>query len=105
MILFGRIVAAILLLAAVLVTLQDVWAWYNTGVFEPTVVGKLWYQLSPTTLQLAQPAIQRHVSPWLWDNVIIYVLLFWAAPTFAVPALVLLWETSGRRRRRETRLD
>jgi hypothetical protein len=37
--------------------------------------------------------------------VIIYVLLFWAAPTLAVPALILLWETSGRRRRRETRLD
>ncbi len=105
MILIGRVIAVLLLMAAALVMLQDAIGWYSTGVFEPTVVGKLWYQLSPTTLQLAQPAIQRHVSPWLWDNVIIYVLLFWAAPTFAVPALFLLWETSGRRRRRATRME
>jgi hypothetical protein len=104
-ILIGRIIAVLLLIAAALVTLQDAVSWYSTGAFEPTVVGKLWYQLSPTTLQLAQPAIQRHVAPWLWDSVIVYLLLFWAAPTLAVPALILLWETSGRRRRRETRLD
>jgi len=105
MILLRRVIAVLLLIAAAAVTLQDAVSWYNTGVFEPTVIGKLWFQLSPSTLQLAQPAIQRHVAPWLWDNVIIYLLLFWAAPTFAVPALLLLWETSGRRRQRETRLD
>ncbi|HEX9491201.1 MAG TPA: hypothetical protein VF930_13010 [Stellaceae bacterium] len=104
MILIGRIIAVLLLIGAALVTLQDAIGWYTTGVFEPTVVGTLWHKYSPNTLLLAQPAIQRHVSPWLWDNVIIHVLLFWAAPTLAVPALILLWQTRGRRRR-GTRLD
>src|SRR5260221_3865614 len=104
MILIGRIIAVLLLIGAALVTLQDAIGWYTTGVFEPTVVGTLWHKYSPNTLLLAQPAIQRHVSPWLWDNVIIHVLLFWAAPTLAVPALILLLPTRGRPPR-GTRLD
>ena len=104
MIMTGRVIAVLLLIAAAAVTVQDAMAWYNTHVFEPTVIGKLWFQLSPTTLQLAQPALQRHIGPWLWDNVIVFLLQFWAAPTFAVPALLLLWETRGRRRH-GTRLE
>ena len=101
--LIGRVIAVLLLLAAVLVALQDATRWYYSGTFHPTIIGTLWDWLL-ATLRIPQPEIQGRVTPWLWDNVIVHVLQLWAAPTFAVPGLILLWETRGRRRR-GTRLD
>lgn len=101
--LIGRVIAVLLLLAAVLVTLQDASRWYYSGGLHPTVIGALWDRLL-ALLQVPQQTVQRHVTPWLWDNVIAYFFQFWAAPTLAVPGLILLWETRSRRRH-GTRLD
>ena len=101
--LIGRVIAVLLLIAAALVTAQDLIRWYYSGGFHVTIVGSLWDHLL-ATLNVAQSEIQRRVPAWLWDNVIVYALLFWAAPTFAVPGLILLWETRGKRRR-GTRLE
>jgi hypothetical protein len=101
--LIGRVIAVLLLLAAALVMLQDATSWYHSGGFHPTTIGALWDRLL-ALLHIPQQTVQRLVTPWLWDNVIVYFFQFWAAPTFAVPGLVLFWETQ-RRRRRGTRLD
>jgi hypothetical protein len=37
-------------------------------------LGEWWFRLHPGSLQLAQPAIERHVSPALWDPVILTAL-------------------------------
>src|SRR5262249_36227510 len=39
-----------------------------------TKLGKDWYDFHPGSLLLAQPAIERHVTPWLWNPVIQTVL-------------------------------
>jgi hypothetical protein len=39
-----------------------------------TQLGKTWYELNPNSLQLLQPAIERHVAVWLWNPVIQTVL-------------------------------
>ena len=39
-----------------------------------TALGKDWYDISPNSLQLIQPAIERHVAVWLWNPVIQTVL-------------------------------
>jgi hypothetical protein len=39
-----------------------------------TQLGKTWYELSPNSLQLLQPAIERNVAVWLWNPVIQTVL-------------------------------
>jgi hypothetical protein len=39
-----------------------------------TQLGKTWYDLNPNSLQLIQPAIERHVAVWLWNPVIQTVL-------------------------------
>ena len=39
-----------------------------------TQLGKTWYDLNPSSLQLLQPAIERHVAVWLWNPVIQTVL-------------------------------
>src|SRR5436309_776903 len=39
-----------------------------------TALGKDWYDINPNSLQLIQPAIERHVAVWLWNPVIQTVL-------------------------------
>ena len=54
-----------------------------------TVLGEIWYKLSPGPLNLAQALIQRYIHPKLWDPVIQTVLLWWAAPMFLIPGIAL----------------
>ena len=99
----GRVIAVLLLLAAAGIALRDASGWYRTGIVHPTLIGTLWEQLL-ATLKVTQAAVQQRVPPWLWDNAIAYILLLWAAPTFAVLGLLFLWQTR-RRRRAGTRLE
>ena len=101
--LIGRVIAVLLLLAAAAIALSDASVWYRTGVIHPTIIGAFWDQLL-AALKITQAAVQQRVPPWLWDNVIAYVLLLWAAPTLAVLGLLFLWQTR-RRRRAGTRLE
>jgi hypothetical protein len=39
-----------------------------------TKLGEIWNAVHSTSLQLLQPAIERHVAVWLWDPVILSVL-------------------------------
>jgi len=40
-----------------------------------TSLGEHWYAIDPASLNAAQAAVQRHVSPVLWDPVITTILL------------------------------
>ncbi len=99
----GRMIGWLLVLAALVVLGRDVIAWHETGSFEPVVIGKLWYDLHPASLNLIQAVIQRYVIPGLWDPVIVTVLLWWAAPVLAVIGLLLVWLFRARRGRRRAR--
>jgi hypothetical protein len=46
-----------------------------------TKLGDTWNAIHSTSLQLLQPAIERHVAPWLWERVALNVL---TAPTWLV---------------------
>jgi hypothetical protein len=100
--LIGRVIAVLLLLAAAAIAVQDVQLWYRTGIVHPTIIGSLSDWLL-AALKTPQAAIQQRI-PWLWDNVIAYMLLLWAAPTLAVLGLMLLWQTR-RARPSGTRLE
>jgi hypothetical protein len=50
-----------------------------------TKLGEVWNAIHSTSLQLLQPAIERHVAQWLWDPVILSVL---TAPAFLVFAIL-----------------
>ena len=69
---------AAVLAAAVIVLLYDGWQLIGGKAAEFTKVGYVWYALHPTSLQLLQPAIERHIEPyigqWLWDPVMLTLL-------------------------------
>lgn len=63
-----------------------------------TALGEHWFKLHPTSLNLAQAAIERHVSPFLWDPIIITIL---EAPAWVVFAILgFIFYMLGRRRKK-----
>ena len=86
-----RILGWIMLLAGLSALVRDVIAWLNTKVWAPLAVGQLWYELNRSSLNLVQAVIQRYVSPFLWDRVIVDILLCWAfALLIGLGAAILL---------------
>jgi hypothetical protein len=62
-----------------------------------TKLGETWNGLHSTSLQLVQPAIERHLAQWLWDPVMLNIL---TAPTWLVLGIVgALLILLGRRKR------
>ena len=68
----------------------DLFAWLDTRHAAPIVLGELWYAVHPGSLQLLQPAIQRHIHPALWDLVVQPLLLCWAWAVFSALGIALL---------------
>jgi hypothetical protein len=92
MLLVGRLVGWVLLLAGLIVLVRDLIGLLDIGSFSPIVLGELWF-------------IQRYVHPALWDPVITSALFLWASVALIVPGLALVvlchrGEPGMRRRRR-----
>ena len=63
-----------------------------------TKLGDTWNAVHSTSLQLLQPAIERHVAQWLWDPVVLNIL---TAPTWLVLAVLgALLILIGRKKKR-----
>ena len=95
-----RIIALLFALAGLAALGGDLWAWQGTGSWRPQALGQLWFALDRESLNISQAAIQRHLHPFLWNDVIRPMLLWpvWIPP-FAV-ALVLYAICRIRRRHR-----
>jgi hypothetical protein len=64
-------------------------------------VGEWWFRLDRDSLQLLQPAIERHVAVWLWDPVMLTLLEQPAALLVAGLGAALLGSAALRRRKSE----
>jgi hypothetical protein len=95
-----RLAGIVLLLAAIVVLGMDMLASMHQGAPRFATAGELWAAVHRDSLLLAEPAIDRHVWPGLWQAVVLPVLLWPAAAVMGVPAVVLLLLSSHRRRRR-----
>ena len=80
-----RFVGLVLLAAGFIFFVYDGAKTLADNVIRVTKVGDVWNQVHSTSLQLLQPAIERHVAVWLWDPVVLSVL---TAPTWLVLAIV-----------------
>ena len=86
----GRVIGWIILVAGATVLARDVMVWIHTKVWAPIALGQLWYQLNRSSLNLVQAIIQRHVLAFLWDPIIVGVLLCWAFAVLMVLGVLLL---------------
>jgi hypothetical protein len=56
-----------------------------------TPLGEVAYMAFPRTFPQLEPAVTRHIHPWLWDPVLLKLFLMPAALVAAGLGLLLLW--------------
>ncbi|MCB1422105.1 MAG: hypothetical protein KDJ69_06485 [Nitratireductor sp.] len=92
-----RILALFALALALVTAVLDITRSIADSAVVMTPLGVDWFNLSPSTLNLAQATIQRYVHPYIWDPVIQTILL---APSWVVFAILwLLFSLAGRQRK------
>lgn len=80
----------ICLLIAAAILISDGLSGVEEGSFRLTALGEWWFWLHSDSLQLLQPAIERHISPVLFDPYILTLLEWPAATQFLVLGGVFL---------------
>ena len=85
-----RVFGWVVLLGGLAVLAHDVGRWFETKIWAPVALGQLWYELDRSSLNLAQAVTQRYVSTFLWDRIIVAVLLCWAFAVLMGLAIVIL---------------
>ena len=84
-----RFLGLLFLVAAALRTYFDWQSATNaneTFVFQP--IGQVWFDFNSNSLLALQPAIERYLSPVIWEKIIGPMLLWPMAPTLFGAAIV-----------------
>jgi hypothetical protein len=97
----GRLIGWIIFLAGLAVLARDAFVWIDTKRWAPIALGQLWFDLNRSSLNLVQAVVQRYLHPFLWDPIIVTVLLWWAFAVLMVLGMLIL-ALSGRRTRART---
>jgi hypothetical protein len=92
----GRLIGWIFLLAGLAVLTRDAFVWVDTKHWAPIALGQLWFDLDRSSLNLVQAVVQRYIHPYLWDPIIVTVLLWWAFAVLMVLGVLIL-ALSGKR--------
>ena len=96
----GRLIGWVLFLAGLSVLVRDVLVSIDAKRWAPIALGQLWFDLNRSSLNLTQAIVQRYIHPFLWDPIIVTLLLCWAFAVFMVLGLVILAISSSRARQR-----
>jgi len=95
----GRLIGWTVFLAGVAVLVRDMLVWIDTKHWVPIALGQLWFDLDRSSLNLIQAVVQRYIHPFLWDPVIVSILLCWAFAVLMVLGLLVLAVASKWKRR------
>ena len=95
----GRLIGWVAFLAGAAVLVRDGLVWINTKHWAPIALGQLWYQLDRSSLNLVQAVTQRYIHPFLWDPIIVTILLSWAFAVLMILGVLLLAVFRKRARR------
>jgi hypothetical protein len=96
----GRLIGWVAFLAGAAVLVRDVLVWIDTKHWAPLALGQLWYDLNRSSLNLVQAVVQRYIHPFLWDPIIVSILLCWAFAVLMVFGALLLIVFRSRSPRR-----
>jgi hypothetical protein len=94
----GRLIGWIIFLAGVSVLVRDVLVWIDTKHWAPIALGQLWFDLSRSSLNLVQAVVQRYINAFLWDPIIVTILLCWAFAVLMVLGALILALSRKRER-------
>jgi len=86
----GRLIGWTFFLAGLAVLVRDVLVWIDTKHWAPIALGQLWFDLHRSSLNLVQAVVQRYIHPFLWDPIIVTILLCWAFAVLMVLGVAIL---------------
>ena len=86
----GRLIGWVALLAGAAALVRDALVWIDTKHWAPIALGQLWYELNRSSLNLVQAVVQRYIHPFLWDPIIVSILLSWAFAVLMMLGVLLL---------------
>ena len=67
-----------LVFSGIFLGLWDIVCWLFFSKFSMPDIGSLWHSFHPESLLLLEPAVSRYAHPYLWDPIILEILI---APT------------------------
>ena len=86
----GRVVGWLLIVLAVAAAGHEGITSLDAGAYDRLAFGELWAKIDIASLNLVQAVIQRYVWPWLWDGVILNLLLLPAWAVLSVPGIIMV---------------
>lgn len=98
--LIARIIGWVIFLTGLPLLATDVLVWSDTGFWSPMALGQLWQYLDYPSMNFVQGLIDRFITPYAWDPVIVAVLVCWAFAALMASGLliVILARRSAHRR-------
>jgi len=96
---FGRLMGWMLLLGALAAVAYEAFGWWRDGAWQSVSFGTAWASVNANSLVGLGAFIEKSVSPWLWSEIMVPVLI---QPLWLILALpgALLTATLWRKRRR-----
>jgi len=97
-----RVLGWLLIVLAVATAGHEAIASLDAGAYKMLAFGGLWAKIDIASLNLIQAVVQRYVWVWLWDGVIVNLLLLPAWAVLSVPGILMVLgfrERGGSRRR------
>jgi hypothetical protein len=88
---FARIVGFILMAVGFVGLVIDGTRSIANGALSLTPLGEVAFKALPKHFPLIEPGVSRHVHPWLWDPVLLYIFLTPAALLAFGLGLLLIW--------------
>ncbi len=85
----GRVLGWLLIVLAVAMAGHEGISSLDAGAYDKLAFGELWAKIDIASLNLIQAGIQRHLWPWLWDVVILNIILLPAWVVLGVPGIAL----------------
>jgi hypothetical protein len=98
-----RIIGILFIIGALLAAGFEVAGWASSGSYKSITLGGLWYEIHRSSLNGAQAGVQRYLAPWLWDPIIIWILVRPVWLIAGVPGLLLTWLGWPRKTKRRKR--
>lgn len=95
-----RIIGYLLLFLAIVALGAEILMSVQAGEWVALAVGDVWAEIDRNSIALVQAGLERHVHPYLFDPVLLTILLWRAWLVAGVPALIILLLARRRRQRR-----
>ena len=96
---FGRLMGWMLLLGALAAVAYEAFGWWRDGAWQSVSFGAAWASVNANSLVGLGAFVENSISPWLWIEILVPVLIQPLWLVLGLPGAVLLLITRRRRRK------